>query len=441
MFYWKKTVTNKKTLKEELLSCRAVDTVQIAVAFIESGGIKILRDIKEKYNLSNENIKLYLSEWFSNNSPGEMLEELREICSVKILLKQSFHPKVYLLTGKENKLIFGSSNFTRGGFEANIEFDSIKNPNEQEILEVQSFFKFCDAKATPVNTALINDYKKQKEFFNKQKEKENQKKPDFSAHNTPGDPFSADKYDLSNRYFKFEDYETFFSRNSLRNDNEIKMSRKRIQEKMLVIHNKVDQIIEDELDLYPHYRKNYITSNPTLGRWNNKALDWIGVRYGKSRKIVERINNILGKKDFEFPKHGCLQFSVFKDNFNIIFHFAVPHNAIDREYMCKNNFELLEKNQKQIEAVFKNLKGFGFEWHISKEYLPNFKLDEHNVRDFVGWFKTHDDNGYESYLKKSYMPDDPILENEETISKEILQIMPKLKPLYDAMVWIPKNNV
>ena len=128
MFYWKGKTQNGLSLTDELLSCDSLITVYIATAFISADGVDILRQLAEKHNLSKQNITLYLSEQFSSNKPGEMLEQLSRLCSVNILLGHDFHSKVYLLMGAENKLIYGSSNLTTGGFSKNIEFNCIETP-------------------------------------------------------------------------------------------------------------------------------------------------------------------------------------------------------------------------------------------------------------------------------------------------------------------------
>jgi len=76
MFYWKEKTENELFLTEELLSCSSMKNAQIASAFISREGISIIRKLIEKYDLSPEQITLYLSEQFSSDNPGELLEQL-----------------------------------------------------------------------------------------------------------------------------------------------------------------------------------------------------------------------------------------------------------------------------------------------------------------------------------------------------------------------------
>ena len=115
MYYWKNKTASGKTLVEEMNAVDSVNKVRIATAFLSQSGVDAIRQNSDMYGLRTSQIELYISSQFDAENPGVLLEEVSKLCDVKILLNDSFHPKVYLFQGKETKLIFGSSNLTLGG--------------------------------------------------------------------------------------------------------------------------------------------------------------------------------------------------------------------------------------------------------------------------------------------------------------------------------------
>jgi len=437
MFYWKGKTENQKTLTEELLSCKSIQSMQIASAFVSWKGVEILRLMKEKYNLPKERIILYLSEQFSSDKPGDMLVELLDLCTVKILLENQFHSKVFFLNGEENKLIYGSSNFTNGGLSDNIEFDFVGIPSKEEKATVQSFFKYCDDRATVANADIVRFYKDQQPELDELNVTQKKIKIRLSSYIRKDDPFTPDTYGLSDFYFTFEDYETFFPRNAEKVDREISAKRLTVQKKMLDIHNIVYPSIK-KLGVAHHKREENITSLIRPCQYNKNSVGWIGVRYGKLPHEVDALN--FGKTDdddaYGFQKHGCLQFSVNSDGFDINLFLAVRNGAIDRMKLSEHQYRMLSERRPQIESEMKKLVGHHFEWRIENG-TPAFRLDDEPIGGFCDWFKTHDEDGYESYLMKYYEPDDPILKTKESIAAEVVRVMTMLRPLYDAMVWRP----
>ena len=109
------------TLKESINNTRNIKRIKIAVAYFSEYGLNTLKDLIKNNNLSRNRVELYLSPEFTNNNQGKILRELIDIVKVHIVFDAKFHPKVYLFECKnKNKLIFGSSNFTKNGIENNI---------------------------------------------------------------------------------------------------------------------------------------------------------------------------------------------------------------------------------------------------------------------------------------------------------------------------------
>ena len=437
MFYWKGKTENNQTLTEELLSCGSIKQIQIATAFISAEGVAIVCQLIDKYQLSKERITLYLSEQFSSDKPGDLLEQLSEISTVKVLLNQCFHAKVFLLSGAENKLIYGSANFTAGGFARNMEFDYIGKPSKEELEKVREFFSCCERLSTTVSGEMITYYQELQPALDELNQTQRYIKKQLTGYSKRDDSFAKDDYDLSDSYFSFEDYETFFSRNAQSNDAQIRHRRLSVQQKMLTIHYMIYPKIE-RLGIAHHKREKNITSTIEPNIYNHHSVGWIGVRYGKLPHEIDWLNTGRENDDdaYGFQKHGCLQFSINSEGFDINLFLAVRNDAIDRMKLSEHQFRMLFEQRPQIETEMKKLVGHGFEWRIENGVNP-FRVDIDPVEKFCDWFKVNDSDGSESYLMKYYEPSDPILTSKESIASEVIRVMTMLQPLYDALVWRP----
>ena len=440
MYYWKSKTETGKTFFEEMIVIESVSKVRIATAFLSHFGVDVIKRISDTHQLHTSQIELYISSQFDAENPGVLLEEVSKLCDVKILLNDSFHPKVYLFQGKETKLIFGSSNLTNGGFVRNIEFNYVGVPSKYELNRVLEFFDFCEKRASNIDDDIIKYYKS---IENETKKLYvNQKKLSMllAGYVKSEDPFCSSDYCIDNSYFDYNDYETFFTRNTKSRGKEIQAKRENVQKKMLIIHKTVFPSIK-RLGLCHHKRKENITSIVIPHAVNFYKVGWIGVRYGKTPAEVDALNFNLDKDDAEygFQKHGCLQFSIHSTGFEIAFFLAVRNGAVDREWLHQDGFLNLLSKQNGIERELNNLKGNGFIWTIWNDgETASFEIDNEPAESFCDWFMANDREGCESSISKFYEPDDVILLTLENICSEIELIMEILLPLYNLMVWRPK---
>jgi HKD family nuclease len=287
MYYWNQ-VSENQTLKHELLAVKGVRKVQIATAFLSKEGVNLLVEMKQVYKLKKENITLYLSSEFSGDKPHEMLRKLFIFCNVKIIFDRTFHPKAYFIGGAENKLIFGSSNFTAGGMHRNVEFNFVGVPNEHDIAEENKFFDFCNRLAVDVNDDIINYYEENYPEIEKLKSAHKKLRAKLSGFKNKDDAFTFADYNIEDYYFTFEDYETFFIRNQKLSRSEIHKKRRSVQEKMLEIHTNIYPQIK-KMGIACHKREDNITSLITPCVFNHHTVAWNGVRYGKHRKKLTNI--------------------------------------------------------------------------------------------------------------------------------------------------------
>lgn len=438
MYYWSKTV-GKVNLENELISPDKVKEIFIGTAFFSYEGLRILKEVIKKNNLKKNHVHIFISDEFSQDKPHELLSELCSIAQVKIFFDHPFHSKVYLLKGNENKVIFGSSNFTAGGFEKNIEFDSIEIIEDEKLDEIEGFFRFCDYRATDVTEEVIQYYKDNQaeiEALQKAQKKLKKKIKGFIRQDDAMDP---DDYDIEDYYFTFEDYETFFKRNEAREDMDIREKRKVVQDKMIAIHEKVYPKIK-KLGVNCHWNPKNISSIIKPCEYNRGKVGWIGVRYGKTKKEVDVVNECLGKNEKDeikgFQKHGCLQFCIVPDGFEINLFLAVRHDAIDRGHVQDKMNQLKPKITKEISK----LQGYEMTWEIYNESVDeyySFDIDNDDPEDFCKFLLKYDRDGCESYLKIFYPADDEALYDIDSISFEITTYIKMLMPLYNALVWRP----
>ena len=438
LFYWSKNA-NKTILDKELILVNNVKEVYIGTAFFSSEGLRILKEIINNNDLKKNQVHIYISDEFSQDKPYELLSELCNIAIVKIFFNHTFHSKVYFLKGKSNKLIFGSSNFTAGGFYKNIEFNSIEVIEGEKINEVESFFKFCDFNAIEVNSNIINYYKDNQEEIDKLNQVQKKLKKKIKGYIHQDDELDPDDYDINDYYFDFADYETFFVRNKTRDDADIRERRKIVQDKMLEIHDIIYPQIK-KLGLDCHWNPKHISSMIRPCEYNRGRVGWLGIRYGKSKKEVDVVNQWLDANEKDeikgFQKHGCLQFCIIPDGFEINFFLAVRHDAIDRAHVQEKMNQLKPLIKKEIQK----LKGYGMVWEIYNEETDDyyvFQIDDEDANEFCNFLQKYDKDGCTSYLKLYYTVDDDALVDIKSICKEIITYFKKLIPLYNAMVWRP----
>lgn len=431
MFYWDKNSCGID-LENQLHMVDDIKEIFVASAYLSREGVEILQRVVDSKSVKKENVTVCLSTEFSDEHPADILNELNKFAGVRIAKEgRLFHPKVYCIKGEtESLLIFGSSNLTGSGFAKNIEFDSIYKPTEDEIKQVDKFIEFCISNSEKLTEPHIRFYKSQEEKLLELKKIKTKIMGQLKSFDKQDDPFNEYTYDLTDFYFKFADYETFFSRNSNLNTPEIMEKRKTVQSKLLAIND----IIEDDvkaLNLHVHWdRKNNLTSLTFPCGYNNYCVDWMGVRYGKRVDEV-RFGGGYKESSDSFTKHACLQFNVYPSGFEIVLFFAVRNEAWDRQ----NLKDILRKTADDINKQAQKMKGYGLVWQISE--CPSFNFDTDN--DLAAYLKENDRDGRFSSLNMHFEPDDPRIKTVPDICKEILEGFKLLKPLYDLIVWRGKK--
>lgn len=429
IFYWHHKNEKGKTLREELLSCDKVSKIKIATAYLSMEGIKVISELKEKYNLNINNIEVYISPEFSIDQPHILLKRLVELCKVYMVFNNKFHAKVYFIKGQDkDKLIFGSSNLTYGGLSKNIEFDSINEIDKEEEVKLNMFFDYCRNSSKEVENEIILFYEKQNQMLKSLVDNKEKLEREIYKFQNNNDAFDKDTYDLNNRYFNFDDYETLFLRNQSLDDIEINNRRKTIQNKILAVNEYIYNDVK-KLEVYHHWRNSNITSLIRPCKYNNGKVGWVGARYGKHEEEI-KVLNVGADKDEElgFQKHACLQYCITQYGVEINLFHAVKMDAVDRGYLHEKITSLAPKIVDEID----NLKGKSYVWYIDNDKY-SFHIDKRDSKEFIEFYQKYDLEGRNSYLAYFISPDDKILESKETLGDFILQEFQKLIPLYNLL--------
>lgn len=430
-YYW-----HGNKLKDELLNVTDINKIRIATAFMSQAGLDALRTIIDKNRLTKNNVILLLAPDFSTQKPHHFLKELTQIAVVYIVYGLKFHPKVYIFEGKKTtKLIYGSSNFTNGGMEENIEFDSIKEIGNEELKDINNFFDFCIGNAKLVNDEIIKYYEKIASELEKLNSLSQKIKAQINIYECKDDPFSPDKYDLSTYFFKFEDYEIFFNRNQYRTDSTIAKKRKAVQEKLIAIHELIYPKVK-KLNLNCHWDPNHVTSLIWPSPYNRNRVNWMGVRYGKTKYEIKQLNKGIIEKDEEygFQKHACLQFCIYSKGFDISLYHAVAHGAVDRAHVHEKLDD--QSFRKKLVEEIRKIQGYGIVWYLD-DYIVDvseeFVFDEEEPENFIKFYKENDREGKSSYLSFHFEPNSNLIKNKDTIGKLVLEKFDILLPLYNLM--------
>ncbi len=440
-YYWDKSVNG--SLEKEMLCFSSINYLYIATAYISLKGIKLVKKMIEVYHLKRDNIIIYLSNEFSLDQPHVILKELVEISKVYIVENKLLHAKVYFFKGENAHLIFGSSNLTSGGFKSNLEFNCIHYPTIEEEQNIKCFFDYCKENADEVSCSLIKYYEDLSKELRDYRKMESKMKIKLKGFKKQNDEFLEDKYELDDFFFKYEDYETFFKRNSsMNNDRLSNVRRENVQRKLKDIHIKVMNEIH-KLNLWEHWHPNNLTSLIYPNLTNKNRVNWMGVRYGKGEVEIKK-GHLFGERDSleSFSKHACLQYNINSLSFGICLFFAVPNESIDRDYLYGKGLEILNEQKVKINSYVETLMGYGFKWIIENEDENNtqfiYDIDGKNAeKDLCAFLQKYDREGFYSYMSLNYEPSDMRIKTIDNICEEVINKFKLLKPLYDLIVYRP----
>ena len=258
-----------------------------------------------------------------------------------------------------------------------------------------------------------------------------------------------------NLYFTDEDYEVFEkSRQSSALKQEMD-DRRRVRQKLLDLNAEILPIIKDKgWNLHNHYNKTNVTSLIIPHPMNKGKVNWLGVRYGKSKRELSKLN--FGLRSYKsdevedilgFQKYTCMQINVSYTGFEAGIYFAVPHDSVDRSYL----HDKIDELKPQIVTELKKLRGSGYKWSVwntnfdAQNSVPefgyvdpenSFDFDAQDPEDFIEWWKKNDVDGCYSSILMHFPRHDKRISREYIVST-ITDIFSELYNFYNIISWHP----
>lgn len=262
--------------------------------------------------------------------------------------------------------------------------------------------------------------------------------------------------DIDKFYFDEKDYDTFLPEKQSLRSKDVMDARKVVQQKLLDLNKEVLPILQKmHLDLHNHYNPNNITSVIMPCDFNKFKVNWLGVRYGRSKRQLSQLNyglSAYNKEDKDdilgFQKYACMQINIDNAGVDVGMYFAVPHGSVDREYLRQ---VILDDLKYPIIEELQKLKGFGYVWslwntNIDKQLIPDFScinpispessfsIDHQDVKEFPEWWYKNDVDGcYSSMLVHFPRWDERI--SKDNIVETCVRVISHLYDFYTLIRW------
>jgi hypothetical protein len=424
-----------KELQDRLEKAKNVRDVKVATAFISNSDTMLatLNAIKNQNSLEKNHFEIYLSPDFATTERKIILDKLCTIASVYIV--DDLHAKVYWIQGDTNIFSFGSSNYTQKGFNKNLELMSIIENGNIDV-SIQSFFDYCKEVAILVDEEVINKFNQMDEINKeieasdlikmKKKELEKIKKDLFNSRKLDE---SIVYGDISEFYFKQEDYEVFNKHNSFSDDPAIKSQRKETLSKILEIDKDIAPKLKN-IGLEHHYRPANIANSIIRNETNNFRVNWLGVRYWNNTKKLQATY----ASDTSSTKYANLQYNLENEEFEIGLFHAVKDGAIDRIFLRKNIENIKDKIIEQLDSIKMQTTGFKWYIHDGENDIAVFELDNHDSQEFINFYKNYDKEGTFSSFMIKFESNNQSIKTKSQIEELIVKYFKLIYNLYILII-------
>jgi HKD family nuclease len=152
------------------------EKILISVAFLKKSGLDLVITDLEVTLKKGAEVKIYCGLDFYFTEPDALREILilfNKYRTGKLYLYKSdnaFHPKVYcFINRKTASILIGSANFTKGGFQDNIEVSTLETTTIGSSIynKVNSFFKTVEKYSVKANELEISQYKRKYDIIHK----------------------------------------------------------------------------------------------------------------------------------------------------------------------------------------------------------------------------------------------------------------------------------
>ena len=246
-------------------------------------------------------------------------------------------------------------------------------------------------------------------------------------------------------YFNDCDYELFKLENQDKNTKELRKGRKQVQDKLLELNEDLKLRVMN-YNLHPHWKRENITSLLFPCEYNHGKVNWIGLRYGRSKREIALLNKGRESTDpfLGFQKYNCFQIDISIDGLDMGIYHSVPNDAVDRMYVREHIEEF--GFQLELKRILPTLLGYGYKFSVgqlgavsNKWETQVFEFDscyeKDIVKEFTEFYKTYVTDGTHSSLLYHYPRYDDRITQKELIEYEFINHIERLYPLYDQLSW------
>lgn len=353
-----------------------------------------------------------------------------QVSSKIFTLRETYHPKVYIIRGHDRKLTayVGSANATKGGFKSNIEMGILVHDEKQ-----------CEELLIWYNKMFSISRRYDLDYINKYKQVYHRNKLLRSTVNANIDNFVKKNHSNTNtslnvpsgQFFEQEDFDAFGPTTHYETDRISVAKRKLVRDKLLDLNDRIlskFQLYSID-NLYTHPKRNNYTSQHFHSRGNNHiAKEAIWLHYGKSSSELEKYDGFYK----HFVNHIRVQ--------------VILRNAIDEAYIgiwlfvSKINgsyYDRLNLKEQLADPNYsKLLYSFvldlgGDYWIVvgsqSVLYISDL-YDESHLKEYL----LKDDFTGQFIIGRNYSPDSADL-SKENISETVLVEFSKLYKIYDLI--------
>lgn len=252
-------------------------------------------------------------------------------------------------------------------------------------------------------------------------------------------------------YFEDYHYDIFKEEYQDKNSKDIRSVRKEIQDRLLELKEDLDLKVIP-YNLYTHWKKENITSLLFPCEYNHGKVNWIGLRYGRSKREIALLNKGRDLKEdpfLGFQKYNCFQVDISLDGLDIGIYHSVPNDAVDRMYVREHIED--PEFQEALKPILEDLLGYGYRFSVgqlgavsNKWETKVFEFDayygkdvtgENIIDEFTKFYKKYVTDGTHSSLLYHYPRYDERITQKELIEYEFMKHIERLYPLYKQLSW------